>query len=448
MNKRTFLKLSSAVAATPILSPLLSWAAGDKLKNWAGNFEFSTEDVTPAKSLEQVQQYVKSHEKMKALGTRHCFNQIANSKHALLEMKPLDHAISIDENERTVTVEPGMSYGQLAPYLDSKGWALHNLASLPHISVAGSCATATHGSGDNNGNLSSAVAALEMVTASGDVLKLSRKYDGEKFLGAVVHLGALGVVTKITLNIQPTYQVRQVLYENLPMSALKDHFEQIMGAAYSVSLFTDWSGQKFSEVWLKSRVTAKEKFKAEPQFFGATLAKKNMHPIAALSAENCTEQMGAPGPWYDRLPHFKMGFTPSAGKELQSEYFIPRHNAVDAIMAVEKLHEQITPHLLITEIRSIAEDDLWMSPCRHQDCVTIHFTWKPEWPEVRALLPQIEKEIIPFRARPHWGKLFTMTPQQLRASYGKMGEFVELAKSLDPTGKFRNDFLDTNVFAS
>jgi xylitol oxidase len=448
MNKRTFLKLSSAIAATPILSPLLSWAAGEKLKNWAGNFEFSTENVTPAQSLEQVQQYVKSHDKMKALGTRHCFNQIANSTHALLEMKPLDHAISIDENERTVTVEPGMSYGQLAPYLDAKGWALHNLASLPHISVAGSCSTATHGSGDNNGNLSSAVAALEMVTASGDVLKLTRKYDGEKFLGAVVGLGALGVVTKITLNIQPTYQVRQVLYENLPMSALKDHFEQIMGAAYSVSLFTDWSDQKFSEVWLKSRVTVKEKFKAEPQFFGATLAKKNMHPIAALSAENCTEQMGVPGPWYDRLPHFKMGFTPSAGKELQSEYFIPRHNAVEAIMAVEKLHEQITPHLLITEIRSIASDDLWMSPCRHQDCVTIHFTWKPEWPEVRALLPQIEKEIIPFRARPHWGKLFTMTPQQLRANYGKMGEFIELAKSLDPNGKFRNEFLDTNVFAS
>ena len=308
MNKRTFLKLSSAVAATPILSPLMSWAAGEKLKNWAGNFEFSTEDVTPAKSLEQVQQYVKSHEKFKALGTRHCFNQIANSKHALLEMKPLDHAVSIDENERTVTVEPGMSYGQLAPYLDSKGWALHNLASLPHISVAGSCATATHGSGDNNGNLSSAVAALEMVTASGDMLKLSRKYDGEKFLGAVVHLGALGVVTKVTLNIQPTYQVRQVLYENLPMSALKDHFEQIMGAAYSVSLFTDWSGQKFSEVWLKSRVSAKEKFKAEPQFFGATLAKKNMHPIAALSAENCTEQMGVPGTVVRPLAALQDGF--------------------------------------------------------------------------------------------------------------------------------------------
>jgi xylitol oxidase len=279
-------------------------------------------------------------------------------------------------------------------------------------------------------------------------LKLSRKYDGEKFLGAVVHLGALGVVTKITLNIQPTYQVRQVLYENLPMSALKDHFEQIMGAAYSVSLFTDWQDKKFTEVWLKSRVTEKEKFTADPQFFGATLAKKNMHPIAALSAENCTEQMGVPGPWYDRLPHFKMGFTPSAGKELQSEYFIPRHNAVDAIMAVEKLHAQITPHLLITEIRSISGDDLWMSPCRHQDCVTIHFTWKPEWPEVRALLPQIEKEIIPFRARPHWGKLFTMTPQQLRKSYGKLDEFIDLAKSVDPNGKFRNEFLDTNIFAS
>ena len=269
MNKRTFLKLSSAVAATPILSPLLSWAAGEKLKNWAGNFEFSTEDVTPAKSLEQVQQYVKSHDKMKALGTRHCFNQIANSKHALLEMKPLDHAISIDENERTVTVEPGMSYGQLAPYLDAKGWALHNLASLPHISVAGSCSTATHGSGDNNPqSFFRSCGARNGYGAQATCLKLSRKYDGEKFLSAGRWIWARSAsITKITLNIQPTYQVRQVLYENLPMSALKDHFEQIMGAAYSVSLFTDWSDQKFCEVWLKSRVTDEREIQSRAAVF-------------------------------------------------------------------------------------------------------------------------------------------------------------------------------------
>src|SRR5882757_1742581 len=448
MNKRTFLKLSSAVAATPILSPLLSWAAGEKLKNWAGNFEFSTEDVTPAKSLEQVQQYVKSHEKMKALGTRHCFNQIANSKYALLEMKPLDHAISIDENERTVMVEPGMSYGQLAPYLDSKGFALHNLASLPHISVAGSCSTATHGSGDKNGNLATAVSALEFVTAKGDLLKLSRQDDGEKFAGAVVSLSALGVITKVTLQVQPTYIMRQYVYENLPLPQVKDHFDAIEASAYSVSLFTDWQKQRFNELWIKSRTEKGQAFEAIPEFYGARLATRNLHPIAELSAENCTEQMGVAGPWHERLPHFKMGFTPSAGKELQSEYFVPRQHAVEAILAIERLRDQITPHLLISEIRVIAADDLWMSPCYQQPCVSIHFTWKQDWPAVSKLLPVIEKELRPFNARPHWGKLFSTPPAELKSIYKKLPDFTELCRTYDPQGKFRNDFLNTNIFST
>jgi xylitol oxidase len=435
--------------ASPVLSPLLSWAAaGEKLTNWAGNFEFGTDNVTSAASLEQVRDFVKTHDQLKALGTRHCFNKIADSTHALLAMKPLDHAIDLDAKARRVTVEPGMSYGQLAPYLESKGFALHNLASLPHISVAGSCTTATHGSGVKNGNLSSAVSALELVTASGEVVRLSRKRDPDKFHGAVVGLGALGVITKITLDIQPTYMVRQVVYENLPLRQLKDHFDEIVSSAYSVSLFTDWQNQVFSEVWQKSRVDPNESFKASAEFFGATLAKKNLHPIAALSAENCTEQMGVPGPWYERLPHFRMGFTPSAGKELQSEYFVPHQNAVEAILAVERLHDQITPHLLITEIRTIAADDLWLSPCYQQPCVTIHFTWKPEWPEVRKLLPVIEKELAPFHARPHWGKLFTTPPQQLQAIYKKLPDFIGLAKTYDPQGKFRNDFLNTNIFTA
>jgi xylitol oxidase len=448
MNKRTFLRLSSAILASPVLSPLLSWAAGEKLTNWAGNFEFATDNVTSATSLEQVRDFVKTHDKLKALGTRHCFNKIADSAHALLAMKPLDHAIDLDAKARTVTVEPGMSYGQLAPYLESKGFALHNLASLPHISVAGSCTTATHGSGVKNGNLSSAVSALELVTASGEVVRLSRKQDRDKFHGAVVGLGALGVITKITLDIQPTYTMRQVVYENLPLRQLKEHFDEIVSSAYSVSLFTDWQNQLFSEVWQKSRVDPNKSFNAPAEFFGATLAKKNLHPIAALSAENCTEQMGVPGPWYERLPHFRMGFTPSAGKELQSEYFVPHQNAVEAILAVERLRDQITPHLLITEIRTIAADDLWLSPCYQQPCVTIHFTWKPEWPEVRKLLPVIEKELAPFHARPHWGKLFTTPPQQLQAIYKKLPDFIGLAKTYDPQGKFRNDFLNTNIFTA
>ena len=447
VNKRTFIKLSSATIASPAVLRLLAWAGADKLTNWAGNLEYSTDHLYAAKSLEQVQEFVRKQAKLKVLGSRHCFNNIADSRDTFLSLKPLDEIVSLDPQARTVTIDAGITYGQLSPLLDAKGFALHNLASLPHISVAGACSTATHGSGEKNGNLATAVSALELVTGSGEVVKLSRQQDGDLFKGAVVGLGALGVITKITVDIQPTYMMRQYVYENLPLSEMKDHYDAIQASAYSVSLFTDWQNQRFSEVWLKSRVEKAQAFDATPEFFGAKLATKNLHPIAELSAENCTEQMGVPGPWYERLPHFRMGFTPSAGKELQSEYFVPRQHAVEAILAVERLRDQITPHLLITEIRAIAADDLWMSPCYQQPCVTIHFTWKQDWPAVSRLLPIIEKELAPFQARPHWGKLFTTSPKVLHAIYKKLPEFVALTRKFDPQGKFRNEFLNTIIFS-
>jgi xylitol oxidase len=448
MNKRDFVKLLTAIMARPIISPLLPRSSGDKLRNWAGNLEYSTDRLYSASSLENVRDYVKKTGKLKVLGTRHCFNNIADTPDNFLSLKSLDDIVALDPQARAVTVHAGMTYGQLCPQLDAKGFALHNLASLPHISVAGACTTATHGSGEKNGNLSTAVSALELVTASGDVVTLSRKSDGEVFRGAVVGLGALGVITKVTLDIQPAFTVRQYVYENLPLAQMKDQFDAIQAGAYSVSLFTDWQKQRINEVWLKVRDNQAPAFAAPSEFFGATRATKNLHPIAELSAENCTEQLGVPGPWYDRLPHFRMGFTPSAGKELQSEYFVPRQHAVEAILAVERLRDRITPHLLISEIRAIAADDLWLSPCYQQPSVTIHFTWKQDWAAVSKLMPIIERELAPFDARPHWGKLFTTPPDRLRALYKKLPEFIDLAKKYDPRGKFRNQFLNANIFGS
>jgi alditol oxidase len=447
MNKRIFMKLAAAAMASPFLGRALSWAGMEKLHNWAGNIEYSTENLFTATSLDQVQESVRKNSKLKALGTRHCFNNIADSKDAFISLKPMDKVIALDPAKRTVTVSAGITYGQLCPYLDEKGFALHNLASLPHISVAGACSTATHGSGEKNGNLSTAVSALEMVAADGSVVNLSREHDGETFNGAVVGLGALGVITKITLDVQPAFQMRQYVYEDLPFAELKDHFDAIESSGYSVSLFTDWQKQRVNEVWIKSRLEAGQEFHPTAEFFGAKLATRNLHPIKELSAENCTEQMGVSGPWYERLPHFRMGFTPSAGKELQAEYFVPRKHAVEAILAVERLHDQISPVLFITEIRTIAADKLWMSPCYERDCVTIHFTWKPDWPAVSKLLPVIERELAPFDACPHWGKVFTTSPNELKRVHQKMPQFIELSKKFDPQGKFRNQFLNQNIFS-
>src|ERR1700723_225562 len=447
MNKRALFKLFAAVLASGPVMRLLAWAGQEKLRNWAGNIEYSTDRIQTSTSLAQVQHYVKVQPKLKVLGTRHCFNKIADSKDGFLSLKPMDEVISLDPAKRTVTVAAGITYGQLCPYLDGKGFALHNLASLPHISIAGACSTATHGSGERNGNLATAVSGLEMVTASSDIVNLSRERDGDKFAGSVVGLGALGVITAVTLDIQPTYTIRQYVYENLPLSELKDHFDAIESSGYSVSLFTDWQKQRVNEVWIKSRVEEGQAFHPTPEFFGAKLATRNLHPISTLSADHCTEQMGVPGPWYERLPHFRMGFTPSAGKELQSEYFVPRRHAVEAILAVERLRDQVTPHLLISEIRTIAADELWMSTCYRQPSVTIQFTWKPDWPAVRRLLPVLEQELSPFAPRPHWGKLVTTPPAELKSIYEKMADFIQLAAKYDPKGKFRNDFLNTYVFA-
>ncbi len=446
MNKRTFLKLCSAAVSSRILSPIIAWSSGNRLTNWAGNFEYSTAKQHSANSVKDIQEFVRKQTKFKVLGTRHCFNKIADSTSEFLSLKGMDRPVALDPDARTVTIESGMTYGQLCPYLDNQGWALHNLASLPHISVAGACSTATHGSGEKNGNLPTAVSALEMVNAAGEIVQLSRSGDGEMFRAAVVGLGALGVITKITLNIQPRFTMKQYVYEDLPFSQLREHFDAIESAAYSVSLFTDWQSNRINEVWLKIRMQDKPEFNGPAEFFGAKRATKNLHPIADLSAENCTEQMGVPGTWYERLPHFRMGFTPSAGKELQSEYFVPRQNAVDAILAVERLRDQVGPHLLISEIRTIAADDLWMSPCHNQPSVSIHFTWKQDWPAVRRLLPLIERELEFFRVRPHWGKLFTISPATLHARYERLPQFVEMCQKYDPHGKFRNEFLNTNIF--
>ena len=448
MNKRDFLKFCSAAVTSRVLAPLAAWASSEKLKNWAGNVEYSTENLYTAQSLDQVREFVKKQSSMKVLGTRHCFNKIADSTQQFLSLKEMDKVVALDTEARTVTIESGLTYGRLCPYLDSKGWAVHNLASLPHISVAGACATATHGSGEKNGNLATAVSGIEIVNAAGEVVQLSRQKNRQEFLGAVVGLGALGVTTKLTLDVQPSFQMQQYVYENLPLSELKEHFDGIESAAYSVSLFTDWQKPRINEVWLKCRMDQSPKFDAPAEFYGAKKAARNLHPIIELSAENCTEQMGVPGPWYERLPHFRMGFTPSAGKELQAEYFVPRHNAVEAILAVQRIGDQIGPHLMITEIRAIAADELWMSPCYKQPCVTIHFTLKQDWPAVSKLLPVIEKELAPFRPRPHWGKLFSIPPSQLHSVYEKLPEFMALRKKFDPQGQFRNEFLNANIFGA
>ena len=446
MDKRDFLKTSCAAIGGSLFSRL---AAGEQQKeertNWAGNYTYSTNNLHLPNTVEEVRKVVKSCDKVKALGARHSFNGIADSTENQISLKQLDQ-MTLDQQAQTVTVGAGVTYGRVSPYLHENGYALHNLASLPHISVAGACATGTHGSGIKNGNLSTAVSALEMVTADGELITISRGKDGQRFQGAVVGLGALGVVTNVTLDVQPTFMVSQVVYENLDLGQLEKHLDEIFSSGYSVSLFTDWQNHRATQVWIKSRLDHGAPIHSAPEFFGAKLATQKLHPLAGHSAESCTEQLGIPGPWYERLPHFKMNFTPSSGAELQSEYFVPRERGYEAILAVERLRDSITPHLFITELRAIAADDLWMSEAYKRPSLAIHFTWKPEWASVKKVLPMIEEQLAPFEPRPHWAKLFTMTPAKLEPKYEKLDDFKALVKEYDPRAKFRNAFLSANIY--
>ncbi|MBW5448823.1 FAD-binding protein [Cohnella sp. CFH 77786] len=416
-------------------------------RNWAGNYRYGASELHAPETVEQVQDLVSRSTRIKVLGTRHSFNGIADTSGSLLSLQKLNRVIELDRSSHTVTVEAGIRYGELCQYLHSNGYALHNLASLPHISVAGACATATHGSGDSNGNLAAAVHSMEVVKADGELIVFSRDRQDGEFAGAAVGLGGLGVVTRITLDVIPAFEMSQYVYENLPLAQMGKHLDGIFSGAYSVSLFTNWTNSTFHQVWLKRKITDPGSTRMEPEYFSAMQANGHRHPVPGYPSENCTEQMGVPGPWYERLPHFRLNFTPSAGDELQSEYFVPREHAYPALCAIDRLRESISPHLYVSEVRTIAADDLWMSPCYRRESVAIHFTWKSHGEAVGRVLPLIEKQLEPFHARPHWGKLFAMTPDRLQSLYEKLPDFRRLLLRCDPEGKFRNAFLNEYIMS-
>jgi xylitol oxidase len=409
-------------------------------KNWAGNYTYRAARLHRPATIEQVQEIVASAPAVRVLGSRHSFNDIADAAE-LMTLEDMPVEVVVDGAANTVSCNAALKYGELVEALSAEGVALHNLASLPHISVAGAVATATHGSGDANGNLATAVKGLELVTSEGEIVGATR--GDPDFDGLVVGLGALGAVTRVTLDVEPAYEVRQRGFEGLSWEALFERFDEITSRGYSVSVFTSW-GEDAGQVWVKSRVT-EEPEQVEGDLFGAVPATVDRHPIFELDAAPCTPQLGRPGRWSDRLPHFRMGFTPSSGEELQAEYLLPRRYAVEAIEAVRALADGVRPILQVSEIRTVAADRLWMSTAYGEDTVGIHFTWMPEREAVGEMLVRVEAALAPYQARPHWGKLFDADAAALAPLYERMPDFVRLAERLDPRGAFRNSWLEAHV---
>lgn len=405
--------------------------------NWSRFHHYRAERLHEPTTVDEVRRIVAAAPRIRALGSRHSFSDLADSTE-LISLAGLDSDIRIDAETETVSFSAGVRYGELGARLEAAGWALRNLASLPHITVAGAVATGTHGSGDHNGTLSRAVSGLELVTADGD-LRTIAPWDSD-FDGSIVALGALGVVTRLTLDIEPTFTVRQDVYEGLAWDDFLAHADAIFARAYSVSVFTGWTGSTVGSVWLKSRIGSS---KPPASLYGALPQRTDLHPLDGVPATNTTPQGGVPGPWIDRLPHFRLEFTPSNGDEIQSEYLVPRAHAVAAIEAVRALSPRLAPHLHVSELRTMAADSFWLSGASETEALGIHFTWKFEPDAVLGLIPLVEEALAPFAARPHWGKVFSAPPQHL---YPRLPDFVALAEAMDPTGKFRNEFLERNVF--
>jgi xylitol oxidase len=416
-------------------------ALSGRRANWAGNIVYRASELVKPPDLAGLRAVVRDHPQVRAVGTGHSFNRIADTPGVLVSLAGLPTEISIDAERAAATVPGGITYQELAPRLTAAGWALPTLASLPHLTVAGACATATHGSGDGHGNLATQVSGMQLVAPDGELRTLARHTDGDRFRGAVVGLGALGVVATLTLDLVPAFEVQQYVYQGLPAAMLRSHFDEIFGSGYSVSVFTDWQGTQHNQVWVKQRVGGGGSWRPEPRWMDATLADQPLHPIPGQPARFATEQLGVPGPWHARLPHFRAEFTPSAGAELQSEYLLPRQRAAASFDALASLASALAPVLQICEIRTVAPDDLWLSPSYQRDTVALHFTWIKDTAAVTPVIAAIEHLLAPLGARPHWAKLFATAPHAVRALYPRSAGFQQLLRGLDPAGKFRNSFV-------
>ncbi len=417
------------------------------MRNWAGNIEYRSRRLLEPRSIEELQELVRVSSRFRVLGSRHSFNTIADTEGDHVSLARLTRVVDVDADARTVTVDGAVRYGDLPAVLDAAGLALHNLGSLPHISVAGACATGTHGSGDRSQSLAGAVRGIELVRTDGELVRLDASADPDGVLATAVSLGAMGVITRVTLAAEPWYEVAQVVYDGLPAAAVRDHYDELTTLGDSVSIFTTWRGDRSGQLWIKRRLSGDgggEPFPAE--VLDARRADGPRHPVPGVDPAACTEQDAVPGPWHARLPHFRLDHTPSAGDELQAEYLFDRRHVAAAFEALDALRDRIAPLVFISEIRSIAADDAWLSPAYGRPSVAFHFTWRPMRDEVAAMLPVVEAVLAPFEPRPHWGKLFSIPPDELAARYPRLADARAMAGRMDPEGKLRNAFTNAYLY--
>ena len=408
------------------------------MKNWSGNIEYRPAEIARPESISELQKVVADSRKVRAYGSGHSFNTLADTDGTLIAFSEFDKNIEIDSSKMLVRVPAGVRYGEVAPKLHANGFALRNMGSLPHITVVGATSTGTHGSGVGNKNLSGSIAEIELITATGDAITL----DQSELPAARVALGSIGIIHHLTLDIVPTYDVAQTVYFDLPFVQLISNLDAILSAGYSVSVLSMWGDEFVDQVWVKSKIGTNPVL-TQNEWFGAKLATRKSNPIREADSAAATEQFGLPGPWFERLPHFKLDFTPSFGEELQTEYFIDRKDAPAALHAIYKIRKELSELIMVCEMRTVAQDENWLSEAYGRETFVFHFTWRPNIPAVEKLLLKIEASLEPFKARPHWGKVFTNNAFDFSSLYPKFNSFLTYRGTYDPSRKFVNKLLET-----
>ena len=446
-----------------IIAPqhILAEDGGDIPQNWAKTVYYNHTIHYP-KTVEEIQHILQYHAKIRVLGSMHSFNNITKLPQEFngvyISMSNMNQVIKCCRGER-VTIQPGITFGELGEYLHERNFGFHNMASLPHITVGGAISTGTHGAGVFNGNLASHVMQVKLISADGK-LRTYRIGQDPEFQHIPVSFGLAGIIVEIELDIVPDYDIQQCIYENLPFNTIKkSDYKTAFSSAYSFSIFTQWKNRKFTSIWAKYRLRKGRNGNEEsimidcPDMNKIKPSSNKVHPLPGGDTSFVSGGIGKnyKEPGYVGLPHFLMEGVPSQGEELQSEYFVSSH-MFDVVIEVLFHHFEENPKLYdllyVSEMRFVAGDKLTLSP-QHVlgSSIGFHFTWKKEFDQVVDALKGIENVLKPYNALPHMGKLFTMTGRELEGKYGQrnLRAFQSFVAPLDPLKKFVNPFLQNLI---
>lgn len=428
---------------------------GGVWQNWGRSASVRPVRVERPRSPEGVQRAVKAAQAqgltVKAVGAGHSFTGIAVAPGVLLELDDMQGLVSADAGSGLVTVLGGTRLhrmpGLLAPY----GLAMQNLGDIDRQSIAGAIATGTHGTGKGFGGIATQVRGLTLVTAEGEFLRIDAERNADMLSGAVVGLGALGIVVEVTLQCVPAFLLHAVdsrvpiddaletLHER---AADADHLEFYWHPHTDVALMKTQT--RLPESAARHPIPMLRRWVDETVLsngvFGAYCAASRIAPAIIPPFNRLAVRLTGHAEYTDRSHRVLVHDRAVRFREM--EYAIPADDVVPAVQAIRKLIDQRGWRIEFPiEVRFAAADDLWLSTAYGRDSayVAVHRYWRAD---PRAYFDAVEQIMLDLGGRPHWGKLHSLDDEQLRARYPRFDDFLALRNRLDPGRLFGNRHLE------